>query len=82
MGIMDKAKDAMKQAGELAGKAVEEVKERGQDFQLQRKRDGLMKDLGEIVYRQRSGEAGLDAEADRLVASIRTVSDEIEAEAP
>lgn len=79
MGIMDKAMDAMKQAGELAGKAVDEVKERGADFQLQRKRDGLMKDLGEVVYRQRSGEGGLDDEIDRLVASIRTVAEEIAA---
>lgn len=79
MGLLDKAKDAVKQAGDLASKAVDEVKEKGQEFQLQRKVNGLAEELGHVVHRQRGGESGLDAEVDRLVAEITQAKTELAA---
>jgi hypothetical protein len=39
----------------------------------------LAADLGHVVFRQREGEIGLDAEVDRLVGEMRSVRAEIEA---
>ena len=47
---------------------------------LQRKFDGLAKDVGELVFRQRQGESGLDAEVDRLISEMRGVRSELDAE--
>ena len=79
MGILDKARDVAKQAGDMASKAVDEVKEKGQGFQLQRKVNGLAEELGHVAYRQKTGEQGLDAEVDRLVAEITQAKVELEA---
>jgi seryl-tRNA synthetase len=79
MGILDKARDVAKQAGDMASKAVDEVKEKGQGFQLQRKVNSLAEELGHIAYRQKTGEQGLDAEVDRLVAEITQAKVELEA---
>ena len=46
---------------------------------LKRKQSALAADLGRIVFRQREGETGLDAEIDRLVSEMRGVRAEIEA---
>ena len=46
---------------------------------LKRRLSALAEDLGQVVFRQRQGEAGLDAEVDRLVSEMRAVDAEIEA---
>ena len=79
MGLMDKAKEAAKAAADAAQKGLDEAKDAGQSFQLKRKLAGLAEELGETVYRQREGEAGLDAEVDRLVEEMRAVKAEISA---
>ena len=78
MGLLDKARDVAKQASEVATKAVDQAKEKGQEFQLQRRLNGLAEDLGQVVFRQRTGEAGLDAEVDRLVAEMSATKTEID----
>lgn len=78
MGLLDKARDVAKQAGEAATKAVDQAKEKGQEFQLQRKLNGLAEDLGHVVFRQKTGEAGLDAEVNRLVSEMTTTKTEID----
>ena len=79
MGLMDKAKEAAKAAADAAQKGLDDAKDAGQSFQLKRKLAGLAEELGETVYRQREGEAGLDAEVDRLVEEMRAVKAEISA---
>jgi hypothetical protein len=71
-GYAERAGDAVKQGAETA-------REKAQDFGLKRRENGLATDLGHIVFRQREGESGLDAEIDRLVSEMRGVRAEREA---
>lgn len=79
MGLMDKAKDAAKAAADVAQRGIDEAKDAGQKVTLKRKLGSLAEELGETVFRQREGEAGLDAEVDRLVGEMRAVKAEMEA---
>jgi len=76
---MDRAKDAAKVAAERAQKGLDEAKDAGQKVTLKRRLTTLSAELGDVVYRQREGEAGLDPEIDRLVGEMRAVRTEIEA---
>ncbi|MFN8110440.1 MAG: hypothetical protein U0Y82_11445 [Thermoleophilia bacterium] len=60
-------------------RAVGAVGERGQTLQMRRRLSGLVHDLGAAVLRQREGEAGLEAEIDRLVEEIRALKSELTA---
>lgn len=78
MGFLDKAKE---QATKVAHKAQEGVKvgqDKLEDAQTKRKVDGLMRDLGEIVYAQRTGTGSgeADADIDRLVGEIRALQEQ------
>lgn len=79
MGLVDKAKDAARRAQEAAQKGAGEARDKAQELSLKRRLNGLAEDLGHIVFRQREGETGLDAEVDRLVSEMRGVRAEIEA---
>lgn len=78
MALMDKMKA---QAAQLAQKAQEAGKA-GQsklgDVQARRKADALLRELGAIVYAQRTGTAAADApaEIDRLVGEIKALENE------
>jgi hypothetical protein len=78
MGLVDKARDAAKRATEAAQKGAGEARDKAQELSLKRRLNALAEDLGHIVFRQREGETGLDAEVDRLVAEMRGVRAEIE----
>ena len=79
MGLLDKGKDAAKRAGDAAQKGVAEARGKAHELSLKRRLSALAEDLGQVVFRQRQGEAGLDAEVDRLVSEMRAVDAEIEA---
>ncbi len=79
MGLMDKAKEAAKAAADVAQRGLDEAKDAGQKVTLKRRYSSLAEELGETVFRQREGEAGLDAEVDRLVGEMRAVRGEMEA---
>ena len=68
MGFLDKAKE---KATHLAGQAKEKL----EDVKEKRKVDDLLDELGRIVFRQRTdrGEAGDEAEIDRLVGELRAL---------
>lgn len=75
MGFLDKAKE---QASKVAQKAQEGAKTgqaKLQDVQTKRKIDALLRDLGEVVYAQRTGTAsdGSDAEVERLVGEVKAL---------
>jgi len=78
MGLVDKAREAAKRATEAAQKGASEAKDKAQELTLKRRLNALAEELGHVVFRQREGEAGLDAEVDRLVAEMRGVQAEIE----
>ena len=75
---MNKARDAAKKATDVAQKGATEAKDKAHDFNLKRQVNALAEELGHLVVRQRDGEAGLDAEIDRLVSEIRAAQAEIE----
>jgi hypothetical protein len=79
MGLVDKARDAAKRAGEAAQKGAGEARDKAQELSLKRRLNAHAEDLGHIVFRQREGETGLDAEVDRLITEMRGVRAEIEA---
>jgi hypothetical protein len=79
MGLVDKAKDAAKKASSAAQKGASEARDKAQEMSLKRRQNALAEDLGHVVFRQREGETGLDAEVDRLVSEMRGVRAEIEA---
>jgi|LNFM01.1.fsa_nt_gb hypothetical protein len=79
MGLVDKAKETAKKAADAAQKGAGEARDKAQELGLRRKMNALAEDLGHVVVRQRDGEAGLDAEVDRLVSEIRAARAEIEA---
>lgn len=79
MGLVDKARDAAKKAAVAAQKGAEEARDKASELSLRRKLNGQAEELGHVVVRQRDGEAGLDAEVDRLVSEIRATRAEIEA---
>ena len=79
MGLVDRAKDTARRASEAAQRGADTAREKGQELALKRRHNALAEDLGHIVFRQREGETGLDAEIDRLVSEMRGVRAEIEA---
>jgi hypothetical protein len=78
MGLVDKARDAAKRAGEAAEKAAGDARGKAQELGLRRRMNSQAEELGHVVVRQRDGETGLDAEVDRLVSEIRATQAEIE----
>lgn len=79
MGLMDRAKEAARHASDVAERKLDEAKDAGQRVTLKRKLSGLAAELGDTVFRQRAGEAGLDAEVDRLIAEMQAVKTEMDA---
>jgi len=79
MGILDKAVDAGKKVAETAQEGFSEAKDKAQGVVLKRKVNGFAEEIGHLVIRQKGGEAGLDAEIDRLVGEVRAVEAEIKA---
>lgn len=77
MGLLDSAKDAAKKVADVAQEGLSEAKDKGQEFVLRRKINGLAEELGHVVIRQKGGEAGLDAEVDRIVGEVRAAEAEI-----
>ena len=78
MGLLDRAKDTARRATEAAQRGADQAREKGQELALKRRHNALAEDLGHIVFRQREGEGGLDAEVERLVGEMRALRDEIE----
>jgi metal-dependent amidase/aminoacylase/carboxypeptidase family protein len=77
--FLDGAKGAAKKASEAAQKGAAAAQDKMQEMQLKRKLNAASAELGQVVYRQREGETGLDAEVDRLVSEMRGLRAEIDA---
>ncbi len=81
MGLMDKIKDTANKAAEGVQKAAESGQEKLEESKLKRKTGDLKEALGGIVYEQRTGTAGADAEAEitRIVGEIQAIEAQLAA---
>jgi hypothetical protein len=79
VAFVDEVRGYAKRAGDVAKKGVGTARTKAQGLTLQRRQKALAADLGQIVFRQREGETGLDAEIDRLVSEMRGVRAEMDA---
>lgn len=72
MPLFDKVKEQAAQAAQKAQEAAQKGQAKLDEAQAKRKEDALLRDLGSLVYAERTGAAGTDdaAEIDRLVAEI------------
>ena len=78
MAFADEVREYAKRAGDTAKRGAETARGKTRELTLKRRQKALAADLGQIVFRQREGETGLDAEIDRLVAEMRGVQAEID----
>jgi hypothetical protein len=78
MAFVDDVRGYAKRAGDAVKQAAETARGKAQELSLKRRKKALATDLGDIVYRQREGETGLDAEIDRLTSELRGVQAEID----
>jgi hypothetical protein len=78
LAFADEVREYAKRAGDTAKRGAETARGKTRELTLKRRQKALAADLGQIVFRQREGETGLDAEIDRLVAEMRGVQAEID----
>lgn len=78
MGLMDMARDAAKKAQDVAQKGVDEARDKAAEVQHKRKWGAAAQQLGELVYRQREGEDGLDEQIEQALAELRGLAAEHE----
>ena len=79
MGILDKVKETATKVGEKAKEVGETGKEKVEGLQLKRKIEALEREIGELIVRQRRGEAPADLETqiDHRVALITDAEQQI-----
>jgi len=73
MGLMDRVKSQAATATAMAKDAAQKGQAKIDEIQAKRAADGMLRDLGAIVYGQRTGRASAtgEADADRLVQSLQ-----------
>lgn len=78
MGLLDRMKDQAATATAKAKDAAQKGQAKLDEMQAKRAADAMLRDLGAVVYGQRTGRSsdGDDQEAERLVASLRAHEDE------
>ena len=78
MGLMDKVKAQAAQVAEKAQEGIKSGQAKMEGVQGRKHSDALLRDLGEVVYAQRTGRApeGADADIDRIVAELKAQEDE------
>jgi hypothetical protein len=78
MGLMDKVKNQAASATAMAKDAAQKGQAKIDEIQAKRAADGMLHDLGAIVYAQRTGRAPATADADaaHLVDSLRAYEQE------
>jgi hypothetical protein len=72
MPLFDKVKEQAAQAAQKAQEAAQKGQAKLDEAQAKRREDALLRDLGAVVYAERTGTAGADSAGDieRLVADI------------
>jgi hypothetical protein len=73
MGLLDKAKDRVAQATELAKDAAQKGQAKLDEVQSKKGADGILRDLGAAYYATKTGRStpSTDADIERLVAALQ-----------
>ena len=79
MGFMDKIRDTAQKGVDAAQKGAADAREKASEMSLKRKFNASAEQLGLLVFRQREGEAGLEADIERLVSEMRGIGAELDA---
>ena len=80
MSLTDKAKSVAGKAVTEAKKGAAKVQEKVEDVQLRQKANGLAKEVGYLVVKEKAGQPVPDGEIDRLVTEIRSIEEQIKAD--
>jgi hypothetical protein len=72
MGLLDKAKDKVAQATELAKDAAQKGQAKLDEVQSKKGSDGMLRDLGAAYYATKTGRStpSTDADIDRLITAL------------
>jgi hypothetical protein len=77
MGLMDKIKETAQEVAGEARKATTQGKVKLEGLALRRKMDDAAKQLGYLVFRERTQGTFSGSEADTLIASMRELEDQV-----
>ena len=80
MSLTDKAKEVTGKAVAEAKKGAAKVQEKVENVQLRQKANGLAKEIGYLVVKEKGGEPAPAGEIDRLVAEITSIEEQIKAD--
>lgn len=80
MSLTHRAKSVAGKAVAEAKKGAAKVQEKVEDVQLRQKANGLAKEIGYLVVKEKSGEQVPAGEIDRLAAEIRSIEEQIKAD--
>jgi hypothetical protein len=81
MGFMDKVKNAAQDAATAAKKGTAQAQEKIEQAQTRKKMDEKAKELGYLIYAERSKGTPAGAQADTLVSEISGLEAALEADA-
>ena len=82
MGLMDKVKAAAQDAQVQAKKATAQGQEKLEDLKERRKMDELAKQLGYLIYRERSEGTPGGSDVDRLIGEMKELDAQISSRGP
>ncbi len=80
MGFMDKMKAAAQDVAQEAKKATAQAQSKVEELQTKKRMDDAARRLGYVIYRERSLGVTEGADADRLVAEIKDLEEQLAAE--
>jgi seryl-tRNA synthetase len=80
MNLTDKAKTVAGKAVAEAKKGAAQVQEKVEDVQLRRKANGLAKEIGYLIVKEKGGEPAPKGEIDRLADEVRTIEEQLKAD--
>ena len=80
MNLTDKAKTVAGKAVAEAKKGAAQVQEKVEDVQLRRKANGLAKEIGYLIVKEKGGEPAPKGEVDRLADEIRTIEEQLKSD--
>lgn len=74
--------DWLNKAKKVAGGAASQVQTKVEHTKLRHRADDAAKQLGYLIFHERTGGPAAGEEADRLVAEIKTAEEQLAAEPP
>ena len=80
MSLTDRAKEVTGKAVAEAKKGAAKVQEKVENVQLRQKANGLAKEIGYLVVKEKGGESVPSGEIDRLAAEVSSIEEQIKAD--